>query len=238
MKKILFLYCMMLALSARAQETVQWASQVMYVTSEAGPLQYSASQVLLKPNIYPNSGASPNSWRAKKPNDKDYIVVQFDKFISAQQIAIVETENPGAITKVYAYDKFDTEYLLFELTPRTLPVKNRLLNLFFEKTHYNIAYIRVDIDGSAVAGYNAIDAIGISESNVPIKVLMNLTDHVNEDLSEVNNLLENPSSKDMELALQMNRDMLEWLEMNNAPTGTWVKGGGKVPYPKEDGVRN
>jgi OOP family OmpA-OmpF porin len=183
MKKILFLYCMMLALSARAQETVQWASKVMYVTSEAGPLQYSAAQVLHKPNIYPSSGASPNSWRAKKPNDKDYIVVQFDEFISAQQIAIAETENPGAITKVYAYDKYDTEYLLFELTPRKLPVKNRLLNLFFEKTHYNIAYIRVDIDGSAVDGYNAIDAIGISESNVPISILMNLTGYVNEDLN-------------------------------------------------------
>ena len=60
--------------------------------------------------------------------------------------------------------------------------------------------------------------------------------HVNEDLSEVNNLLENPSSKEKELALVMNHDMLEWLEVNNAPTGTWVKGGGKVPYPKEDGV--
>lgn len=174
---------MMLALSAQAQETVQWASQVMYVTSEAGPLQYSATQVLHKPNIYPSSGASPNSWRAKKPNDKDFIVVKFDEFISAQQIAIAETENPGAITKVYAYDKYDTEYLLFELTPRTLPVKNRLLNLFFEKTNYNIAYIRVDIDGSAVDGYNAIDAIGISESNVPINILMNLTDYVNEDLN-------------------------------------------------------
>jgi arylsulfatase A-like enzyme len=60
--------------------------------------------------------------------------------------------------------------------------------------------------------------------------------HVNEDLGEQNNLLENPSSELMELALQMNHDMLEWLETNNAPTGTWVEGGGKVPYPKEDGV--
>jgi len=61
--------------------------------------------------------------------------------------------------------------------------------------------------------------------------------HVNEDLGEQNNLLENPSSEEMELALQMNQEMLEYLEENNAPTGTWVKGGDKVPYPKEDGVK-
>lgn len=197
MKKLTLFYCLILTLSLQAQETVQWASQVMYVTSEAGPVQYSAAQALHKPNIYPNSGSSPNSWRAKKPNDKDFIVVQFDEFISAQQIAIAETENPGAITKVYAYDKNDTEYLLFELTPRKLPVKNRLLNLFFEKTHYNIAYIRIDIDGSAVDGYNAIDAIGISESNVPIKVLMKLTDYVNEDL-KVEKLSKNVNSSYIE----------------------------------------
>ncbi|MFY0651543.1 MAG: OmpA family protein [Cyclobacteriaceae bacterium] len=182
MKKSLLFLLTAFSLSVSAQETVQWATEVMYVTSEYGPLQYSAAQTLSRPNVYPNSGPSPNTWRAKKPNGEDFIVVQFEKFISAQQIAIAETENPGAITKVYAYDKYDNEYLLFELTPRKIPVANRLLNLFFEKTHYNIAYIRVDIDGSAVDGYNAIDAIGISESNVPIKVLMKLTDYVNEDL--------------------------------------------------------
>ena len=61
--------------------------------------------------------------------------------------------------------------------------------------------------------------------------------HVNEDLSETNNLLENPTSEELKLASQMNQDMVEWLQTNNAPTGTWVKDGSSVPYPKEDGVR-
>lgn len=183
MKKPLLFFFLFLCLRVHAQETVQWASEVMYVTSEAGDQQYSAAQALFKPNIYPNSGSSPNAWRPKKPNNDDFIVVKFDEFINAQQIAIAETENPGAVSKVYAYDEYDTEYLLFELTPRKLPLENRLLNLFFEKTHYKVAYIRIDIAGSKVDGYNSIDAIGISESNVPIKVLLNLTDYVNEDLA-------------------------------------------------------
>jgi hypothetical protein len=36
--------------------------------------------------------------------------------------------------------------------------------------------------------------------------------------------------------LVLNNDMLEGLKKNSAPTGTWVKGGGKVPYPQKDGV--
>lgn len=197
MKKIIFSFLFITNFTVYAQETVQWASKVMYVTSEFESIQYSAAQTLFKPNVYPGSGPSPNAWRAKKPNNDDFIVVQFDSFINAQQIAIAETENPGAITKVYAYDKEDNEYLLFELTPRKIPVENRLLNLFFEKTHFKIAYIRIDIAGSVVEGYNSIDAIGISESNVPIKVLMNLTDYVNEDL-EVEKLGNNVNSSYVE----------------------------------------
>lgn len=50
------------------------------------------------------------------------------------------------------------------------------------------------------------------------------------------NLLDKPTSKELKLAQVMNRDMRKWLKDNNAPTGTWVKGGGKVPYPREDGI--
>jgi hypothetical protein len=41
----------------------------------------------------------------------------------------------------------------------------------------------------------------------------------------------------MEIALQMNAEMLAWLKANNAPTGTWVKNGENVPFPKKDGVK-
>ena len=95
-----------------AQDSIQWASKVMFVTSESGPLQYSAEQTLHKPNAYPKGGANPNAWRPLKPNKDEYIVVQFDEPTMAQQIAIAETENPGAITKVYAYDVDDNEFEL------------------------------------------------------------------------------------------------------------------------------
>jgi arylsulfatase A-like enzyme len=61
--------------------------------------------------------------------------------------------------------------------------------------------------------------------------------NITKDISEQRNILENPSSSEMEVALQMNADMLAWLKTNNAPTGTWVKNGEKVPYPLADGVK-
>lgn len=62
--------------------------------------------------------------------------------------------------------------------------------------------------------------------------------NITKDISEKRNILKNPSSKEMEIALQMNTDMLAWLKTNNAPTGTWVKNKEKVTYPKVDGVKN
>jgi len=60
--------------------------------------------------------------------------------------------------------------------------------------------------------------------------------NITKDISEKRNILENPTSTEIEIALQMNADMLAWLKTNKAPTGTWVKNGQKVPYPKGNGV--
>ncbi len=61
--------------------------------------------------------------------------------------------------------------------------------------------------------------------------------HLNSDLSEKKNLLDKPTKKQLNIALKMNADMLAWLKSNKAPTGTWVKNGANVPYPKKDAVK-
>ncbi len=61
--------------------------------------------------------------------------------------------------------------------------------------------------------------------------------HINKDLSEKTNLLENPSNQHMDIALKMNADMVAWLKANKAPTGTWVKNGDIVPYPSSNAVK-
>ncbi len=171
---IVTLLCFSFAVTTKAQETIVWGTEVLEVSSEYSPYEYSALQALYKPNVMPGGGDNPNAWRPKKDNRIEYLMVAFDKPIKAKQVAIGESENPGAITEVYAYDSEYNEYLLFELTPRTIPLPSRMLNLFFDTTPYEIHAIRVVIDGAAVPGFNAIDAIGVSASNLPITVLINL----------------------------------------------------------------
>lgn len=163
----------------RAQETVVWASEVIDVSSEYGRLGYSAIQALHKPNVLPSGGDNPNAWRPKNDNDEQFIVVSFSEPIKPKQVAIAESENPGAVKAVYAYNNQYDEYLLFELQPRSLPIESRLLNLFFDETTYDVYAIKVVLDGEAAKGFNSIDAIGISASNIPISVLINLVPGIN-----------------------------------------------------------
>ena len=183
MQKIfIFLLGSLMVVSAIAQETVVWGAEVIDVSSEYGPLEYSALQALHKPNVLPRGGDDPNAWRPKREDKVDFIMVAFDSPIQAKQVAIAESENPGAVKTVYAYDENYNEYTLFELTPRALPIESRLLNLFFEETSYKIKALRVEIDGSASPGYNSIDAVGISSSNIPINVLIEIAGGLNTEL--------------------------------------------------------
>ena len=194
MKKItLILLSFVFACTLFAQETVVWGSEVVDVSTEFSPYEYSAIQALHRPNVLPRGGESPNAWRPKRTDKEEFIVVSFTNAIKAQQVAIAESENPGAVKEVYAYDTDYNEYKLFDLTPRNLPIEARLLNLFFEETSYAIQAIKVVLDGSANPGYNSIDAIGISASNIPINVLINLASGLNSEL-EADKLSDNVNS--------------------------------------------
>lgn len=183
MKKIyLIVIGLIVSQSINAQETVAWGSEIIDVSSEFSPYEYSAVQALNRPNVPPTGGANPNSWRPKSTNREEFIMVAFRTPIKARQVAIAESENPGSVRQVFGYDEDYNEYLLFELIPRDLPIETRLLNLFFEETSFKVKAIRVVLDCKVSEGYNAIDAIGISASNIPINVLINLAEGVNKNL--------------------------------------------------------
>lgn len=225
-----------------AQETVVWADKVLATSSEQSPYQYSAIQATYQPNVFPGYGQNPNAWRPKYPDRKAYIVVEFGEPMRAQQIAIAETENPGAVSKVYAYDDRDNEYQVLDITPRKVKLKSRMLNLFFPQTDYKIAYIKVELACDVVSGFNSIDAIGISNSNVPIKVLINISSNVSstakaEKLSsnvnstyKENSPLLSPDGKTLYFTRQYHPDNVGgaddsediWFSKLDEKTGKWL----------------
>lgn len=190
-----------LSLGVNAQE-VQWASKVIDFSSELTPVQYSAQQVLGKPNVLPAGGQNPNAWTPDKPKRKEFITVGFERPMNIRQVAIAESHNPSAIFRVLVYDEAGREYVVNTLNPKAVPLKGRMLNLFMEETPYKVAAVKVEFDGAALPDYFSIDAIAISNVNYPIiadiptpqllasgLVVEALDKNVNSEFSELNPLL-------------------------------------------------
>jgi len=174
------------AISTLAQKTF-WANRVIDFSSERKTPRhisliddnaYKANQIIGSPNIYPGADGSTRAWTPRNTDERDYIIVGFEHPIYIKQVAIAETINPTAIKAVYAYDRDSNEYLLNTFTPKPIPLKGRLINLFVEKTHYKVNALKIEIDGEAVPGFNGIDAVAISESDVPIEIKIETADGI------------------------------------------------------------
>jgi OmpA-OmpF porin, OOP family len=203
MKRILLSFLLIAGISFVSNaQVVQWASKVIDFSTELTPVQYSAKQVLGKPDVLPAGGQSPNAWAPDKPKRKEFLKVGFDNPIHVRQIAIAESHNPSAIFRVYVYDEAGKEYLVNTLNPMTVPLKGRMLNLFMEQTPYKVNAVKIEFDGAALPDYFGIDAISITDSNYPIIaeipklqllasgiVIEALDKNVNSDYSELNPLL-------------------------------------------------
>ncbi|MGK7391210.1 MAG: OmpA family protein [Candidatus Cyclobacteriaceae bacterium M2_1C_046] len=175
-------------------QTVQWATEVLEFSSELTPIQYSAKQILGKPNVLPAGGESPNAWTPDRPDRKEFIKVGFENPINIKQIAIAESYNPSALYKIFVYDTEGNEYLINTFRPRTIPYKGRMLNMFLQETSYKVAAIKMEFDGAAVPDYFSIDAIAISDSDIPIVAVIDIPDAISEEIY-IERLSENVNSR-------------------------------------------
>lgn len=176
------LILLFISINAISQE-VQWAVRVIDFSSELSSKEYSAQQVIGKPNVLPQGGDNPNAWLPLEPNNTDYIKVWFDNPVQIQQIVIAESYNPSATYQIFVYDRKEQEYLLNTFSPQPIPQKGRLLHLFFEKTSYEVTSLKLVIDGLSVPGYNGIDAIGISSSRTPVEIEIDEAQNVSRELN-------------------------------------------------------
>jgi outer membrane protein OmpA-like peptidoglycan-associated protein len=164
-------------LSQNSNESVPvfWASKVVGYSTQFGKMEKAAYQVLGKPNVLPVGGDAYTAWAVKekdgKEADKDaYIRVAFDTPARTQQIAIAESFNPGAITKVTLYGTNNEMLVVYEKPAASLSVKSRMFNIILpQATEFYVKEVEIRLDPLAVIGSNQIDAIGISESRDSVK---------------------------------------------------------------------
>ncbi|MGB3618855.1 MAG: OmpA family protein, partial [Catalinimonas sp.] len=200
MKQLRTVWCMLLLFTPAvlsAQE-VQWASEVLDFSSELSEREYSARQILGEPDVLPAGGESPNSWVPKNEDKRNSIKVGFEKPMRIQQVAVAEAFNPGSVYQVFAYDGDDKEYLINTFSPRPITRAARMFNIFFNETPYQVSAIKIVIEGKAVPGYNAIDAIGIANTRTPIEAEVNVLDSISANLV-VDRLSDNVNSEYKEL---------------------------------------
>lgn len=201
-KTLVFLCLVLVGIQFSNGQSVQWASKVIDFSSELTPIQYSAQQALGQPNVLPAGGQNPGAWTPDKPKRAEFIKLGYDKPMQIQQIAIAESYNPGALYKVYVYDEAGKEYLVNTFNPMAVPLQGRMLNVFLDKTTYKVSAVKIEFDGRALPDYFSLDAVAISDSNIPIianidlpellskgLVVERLDANVNSDFSEYNPLL-------------------------------------------------
>ncbi|WMN07600.1 OmpA family protein [Marivirga arenosa] len=166
---------------AFSQDT-KWADRVIEYSSQLEETQFSVEQLLGKPNVYPWGEGSPSAWTPSRPGRSEFVKVGFDNPKPIRQIAIAESYNPSALTKIYFYDEEGNEYLMIEREPVIVNQPGRFLRLFTELTEFNVAAVKLEFEGEAVPGYYSIDAIGITDSETPIDLQLELVPNVKEEL--------------------------------------------------------
>jgi outer membrane protein OmpA-like peptidoglycan-associated protein len=115
-----------------------------------------------------------------------------------QQVAIAESNNPGALYRILAYEENGTEHVLQTLNPQAIPTKGRMLNIFIEKTSFKVASLKLEFDGAPLPDYFSIDAVAITDSRLPIAALVNVSEMIAKGLL-TDRLDENVNSEYKEL---------------------------------------
>lgn len=205
MKKLTLLYSsLFLAVTIVNAQQVQWASKVIKYSSDLGGKQNGIKRILGRPDAFPQGGPSPNAWMPKQALDGyQWVQVGFETPQAVKQVAIFENLNAGCVVGVSVDDgsgKYkrvwsrkpnyktltyratipaDRNYY-FKRKRRKIQDRPEVVNpgveyAILEETVLGVVAVRVDFNFALLPGQKEIDAIGISDSEIPIHPTINTT---------------------------------------------------------------
>ena len=176
-----------------AQPKVQWASKVLGFSSERVEAnnpgsQYRAIQVLGSPNKLPQNGESVCAWSSAGADTyaEEYIKVGFENPVRIKQVSIAENWGAGAVVRILAYDSTDREYIIHENKEDGPTEKGRMWNIIVPLTEYKVSAIKLIVAPAKIPGFNQIDAIGISEIDLPFEAKINLAKDIPKEITKEN----------------------------------------------------
>jgi len=174
-------------------QDIQWADEVLDFSSEYREEKYTkefrAIQVLGRPNKLPQFGSSFCAWSPASRGDTlgEWIKVGYKIPMRIRQIAIAESLNEGTVEKIFLFDEHDRSYKVYENRRiDTVAAVGRMLNVFIPFTPYKVKAVKLILNVARIKGWNHIDAIGISASDVPVKAEINVSASIPAELKKEN----------------------------------------------------
>jgi outer membrane protein OmpA-like peptidoglycan-associated protein len=202
--KYILLFGLLVACAGRsAGQSVQWASEVVSVSSEMrgepNTRQFRASQALGRPSRLPGVGETPCAWSPASADagPNEFIRVRFARSQRVRQVVVAENVNPGAVAQVSVFDERGTEHIVFKnglFQPRPEPLLAILVDSAITGRE-----VKVTLNTAKIKGINQIDAIGISDAATPIPVGINVVREALKD-GEKENLGKTVNSVGEEIA--------------------------------------
>ena len=192
MRISLIIFILFVSCQSYAQKTF-WASRVIAFSSEYSDANTTkenrAIQVLGKPNVLPQFGKSVCAWQPQTQDNpqEEFLIVGFDTLMTIRQIAIAENFGQGCIVKVEGFDEYDNLKTLW--VNKNVPTAEigKMTNVILSKlTNFKVRGIKIVLNTSRVKDWNEIDAIGISQSEIPIKATINLAKNLPSEIIKVN----------------------------------------------------
>jgi len=203
MKKVLCLYAFFVLFSVNAQQ-VQWASKAIKFSSDLGGKQNGVKRILGRPDAFPQGGVSPNAWMPKDAlRGYEWVEVGFENPQTVKQVAVFENLNAGCVVRIgvdtgsgkyqtvwsrkvnYKTPTFkaaipaDRKYY-FKRKRRKIQEAPEVLNpgienAILESAVSGVVAVRVEFNFALLPGQKQIDAIGISDSEIPLDAKINTT---------------------------------------------------------------
>lgn len=147
--------------TVRTDPVGQWASAAVAKSSYSNP-NYGAARATGAPDV-PIAGDSVNAWcPGVQAAGTDWLEVSFAVPARAVGVRVRQTNNPGAIAKVEAFEPDGTVHAWWEGTdPYVRPAVAGLawFAVRVPSTSYAVARVKVTLDLARVAGWKQIDAV-------------------------------------------------------------------------------
>ena len=107
-------------------------------------------------------GDIPSAWASKAPDGgEEWLQLDYDRFVDLQQVNVVESHNPGAISKVVAMLSNGREATIWEGTMDASASDELVSSAFPVAESVRARSVKVYLDTTRVPGWNEIDAVEI-----------------------------------------------------------------------------